>query len=158
MSGIATGTALAIGMGTAAAGGIAGAAISANASENAANAQVSAAEQAQQLQAQEAQNALDFQKQQWETQQQNLAPWLSAGKGALGELQGLTSTPGQGLLTPFTPPTLQDAEQYPGYQFALGQGEEALQNSAAAKGNLVSGNTLEGLDKFAQNFAQQDYG
>ena len=41
-------------------------------------------------------------------------------------------------------------------KFALGQGEQALQNSAAAKGNLFSGNTQEALSNYAQNAAQQD--
>lgn len=146
------------------AGSIGGAAISSHAAGEAASTQAGAADYAANLQAQEAQNALDFQKQQWTTEQQNLAPWLQAGKTGLGELQtelglgGNTNAPGYGsLLAPFTAPTIQQAEQYPGYQFGLQQGEEALQNSAAAKGNLVSGNSLEALNKFGQNYAQQDY-
>src|ERR1039458_2036342 len=77
---------------------LAGGAMSANAAGNAAQTQAGAAEQAQQLQATEAQNALNFQKQEFSTQQQNEAPWLTAGTGAVGQLSGLTSTPGQGLL------------------------------------------------------------
>lgn len=150
--------------GLAAAGSIAGAGIASNAAGNAASTQADAAMSAAQLQAQEAQNSLDFQKQEWTTQQQNLAPWLSAGKGALTTLEsdlGIAGSPGTAgygsLLTPFTPPTLSTAELYPGYQFGLQQGEGALQNSAAAKGNLLSGNTLEQLSNYAQNYAQNDY-
>src|ERR1039458_8807912 len=146
MSGIATGTALAIAGGIGAAGSVGGALISSNAAGNAAGAQVSAAEQAQQLQAQEAQNSLDFQKQEWNTQQQNLAPWLQAGQGGLSQLQtllglgGNTGAKGYGSLNqPFTPPTLDQAKNYPGYQFGLSQGTQAMQNSAAAKGNAFSG-------------------
>jgi len=143
------------------AGSIGGAAISSNAAENAASTQANAADYAAQLQAQEAQNALNFQEQEWGTQQQNLAPWLQAGKGALGNLSALLSTPGQGLLTPwtqqFTAPTAEQAAAYPGYQFGLTQGEGALQNSAAAKGSLESGNTQEALNNYAQNYAQNDY-
>lgn len=161
MSGIATGTALAIGLGASAAGGIATAGIGALSSTSAADTQASAAEQGQELQAQEAQNALNFQQQEWNTQQSNLAPWLKSGEGALSNLTGLLSTPGKGLLTPwsqtFTPPTEAQAEQYPGYKFQLGQGEEALQNSAAANGSLESGNTQEALNNYAQNYAQNDY-
>lgn len=150
--------------GLAAAGGIGGAAISAHAAGKAASTQATAAEQAQQLQAKEAQDSLDFQKQEWNTQQQNLAPWLEAGKGGLSQLQtlmglgGNPNAPGYGSLNqPFTPPTAEEAKNYPGYQFGQEQGQEAINNSAAAKGNLVSGNTLEALNKFGQNYAQNDY-
>lgn len=143
------------------AGSIGSAAIGSSAASNAASTQASAAEQAAQLQYQESQNALQFQKDQWNTQQKNLAPWLSEGQSALANLKGLTSKPGSGLLTPWTetfvPPTEAQAEQYPGYKFGLDQGTEALQNSAAAKGSLESGNTQEALTKFAQNYAQNDY-
>jgi hypothetical protein len=156
--------ALLIAGGTAAAGGVASAAISSNAAGNAAQTQANAAESAAQLQAQEAQNALNFQEQEFNTNQANLAPWLTAGEGGLSQLQtllgigGNTSAPGYGsLLTPFTPPTASTAQQYPGYQFQLGQGEEALQNSAAANGSLLSGNTQEALNNYAQNYAQNDY-
>jgi hypothetical protein len=159
MSGVGTGIALAAGLG--AAGGIAGGVISSSAAGKAASTQAGAAESAAQLQAQEAQNALNFQEQQWNTQQQNLAPWLTAGKGALSNLSGLLSTPGQGLLTPwtqtFTPPTAATEANDPGYQFRLQQGEGALANSAAANGSLLSGNTLEAQQQFGQNYASNEY-
>lgn len=139
------------------AGSIGGAAISSNAAGNAADTQAGAANHAADLQYQEAQNALNFQEQQWQTQQQNLAPWLTAGRGGLQQLMSLLGTPGKGLLQGFTPPTAEEAKNYPGYQFQLGQGEEAMQNSAAAKGNVFSGNTQEALNNYAQNFAQSDY-
>src|ERR1035441_7871612 len=146
------------------AGSVGGAAISANAAGNAASTQADAAKSAAQLQAQEAQNSLDFQKQEWNTQQQNMAPWLQAGQGGLSQLQTLlglgpnTGAKGYGSLNqPFTPPTLDQAKNYPGYQFGLSQGTQAMQNSAAAKGNVFSGNTQEALNNYAQNYAQQDY-
>lgn len=149
------------------AGSLGGAALSSSAASNAADTQTQAAEQGQQLQAQEAQNALDFQKQEWQTNQTNEAPWLQAGQGGLNRLQTLlglgtstssTSDPAFGSLAqPFTPPTAAQAEQYPGYEFGQQQGQEALNNSAAAKGNLLSGNTQEALNKFGQDYAQNDY-
>jgi hypothetical protein len=138
-------------------GSLAGAGISAGTSLSAAGTQASAAEQAQQLQAQEAQNSLNFQEQEWNTQQANEAPWLQAGKGALNNLQGILASPGQGWNQTFTPPTAAQAEQYPGYQFQEQQGEGALQNSAAAKGALYSGNTQEALAQYGQQSAQSDY-
>lgn len=58
---------------------------------------------------------------------------------------------------PYQLPTLAEAENQPGYQFALGQGEQAIQNSAAARGVLNTGGSLKSLNDYAQNFAQQDY-
>lgn len=123
--------------------------------------QAGAAENAQQLQAQEASQALQFQEQQWNTEQANQAPFLKAGQGAVAELSSLTGTPGQGLLTPygqtFQAPTLAQAEQQPGYQFALQQGEQAMQNSAAASGELLDPNTQRALQNYGQNAAETDY-
>jgi hypothetical protein len=78
--------------------------------------------------------------------------------GAGGAASGIA--PGS-LLAPFSQqfqaPTLQQAEQYPGYQFQLQQGQRAIQNSAAAKGGLVSGGTAEALNNYSQGAAQSDY-
>jgi hypothetical protein len=148
-------------MSTVAIGSIAAAGIGAAGSLGAANAQAGASENAANLQAQEAQNSLNFQKQEFGTEQQNLAPFLQAGQGAVGELSNLTKTPGQGLLTPWTQqfqaPTAQQAAQTPGYQFQLQQGEQALQNSAAAQGGLLSGGTATALDQYSQGLASTDY-
>jgi hypothetical protein len=125
------------------------------------NTQAGAAKSAAQLQAQEAANSLAFQKQEFGTQQANEAPFLQAGQGAVGELSGLTNTPGQGLLTPWTgqfqAPSAQQAAATPGYQFQLQQGEQALQNSAAAQGGLLSGGTATALDQYSQGLASTDY-
>jgi len=45
----------------------------------------------------------------------------------------------------------------PGYQFAKEQGLDATKNAAAASGMLLSGNTLEGLDRFSTGLADQTY-
>lgn len=159
MSGV--GTAIAIGAGVSAAGALGGAALSSHAAGEAASTQANAAKSAAELQKEEADNALAFQKQQWTTQQANLAPWLAAGKTGLTNLTGLLSTPGQGLLTPWTEqfkaPTDVTEANDPGYKFRMAQGEGALENSAAANGSLLSGNTLEAQQKFGQNYASNEY-
>lgn len=155
--------------GTAAAG-LAGSAISANGAESAANTQASAAEQAQQLQAQEAQNALDFQKQQYNTSQQQEAPYLAAGGAGLNALQYGLGTGGtangsgvaQGsLLTPysgtFTAPTALTEQNDPGYQARLQLGQDAIQRSAAAAGGVVTGGTAQALNNEAQDYASNEY-
>lgn len=90
-----------------------------------------------------------------------LSPYASLGTTSTGNLQALTGTPGQGLLTPwtqtFTAPTAEQAEQTPGYQFQLQQGENAIQNSAAARGGLLSGQTLADMNNYAQGQASTNY-
>lgn len=46
----------------------------------------------------------------------------------------------------------------PGYQFRLGEGMKAIENSAAARGNLNSGATLKALTRYGQDFASNEYG
>ena len=99
------------------------------------------------------------------TEEGNEAPYLSAGSGAVTTLSQLLQS---GALTPgtFAPPTtaqLNDPSNpnYAGYQFALTQGENAIQNSAAARGGLLSGNTATALNQYATGdaaqYAQQQY-
>lgn len=45
----------------------------------------------------------------------------------------------------------------PGYQFNLKQGLSSVQNSAAAKGSLDSGNTLKGITEYGQGMAQNTF-
>lgn len=46
----------------------------------------------------------------------------------------------------------------PGYQFRINEANKALQRSAAAKGNLLSGGMLKELSDLNQNLASQEYG
>lgn len=48
-------------------------------------------------------------------------------------------------------------EATPGYQFAKTQGLDATKNAATSMGLGLSGNTLEGLDKFSTGLASQTY-
>jgi hypothetical protein len=136
-------------------GSIGGAAIAAHGAGKQAGAAMSAAD----LQHQDAQDALNFQKQEFNTQQANQAPFLKAGQGAVTSLSSMLQNgqfaPWQGS---FNAPTNVTEQNDPGYQFRLDQGLKALQNSAAAKGNLLSGGTAKGMDQFAQNDASQEYG
>lgn len=45
----------------------------------------------------------------------------------------------------------------PSYKWRLNQGTEALENSAAARGGLLSGNTGKALQEYGQNAASQEY-
>lgn len=46
----------------------------------------------------------------------------------------------------------------PGYQFRLGQGEQALNRNAASRGMLASGNNTADILKYSQGLASQEYG
>lgn len=45
-----------------------------------------------------------------------------------------------------------------GYKFRLNEGKDAIQNSAAARGGLMSGATLKELENYASGLAAQEYG
>lgn len=92
---------------------------------------------------------------------ENYQPYLSTGGTAARTLGDLTGTPGEGLLTPWTEqfkaPTAEEAAGTPGYQFQLQQGLNAVQNSAAGRGGLLSGRTLADLNNYAQGTASTNY-
>lgn len=105
---------------------------------------------------QQAQNYLTGQLSQ---EQQNVSPYLQAGGQAINSLSGALAPGGQ--LTQqfgqFNAPTAAQAAAMPGYQFQLQQGQNALQNSAAASGGLLSSGTAKALDQYSQGLASTDY-
>lgn len=80
-------------------------------------------------------------------------PYTSTGTGAQGTLAALAGLSGKGA---------QDAafgsfQTSPGYQFRLDQGTQAIDRSAASRGNLGSGATLKALSDYGQGMASQEY-
>lgn len=125
-----------------------GGAISAGASESAANTQSQAAQQAAQIQQKE-----------FNTTTANEAPFLQGGQNSLMELlQGLGVNPGQSnpnvangsLVAPFNPANL---SQTPGYQFTMDQGLQAVIDSSSATGGVGGGNTLKAITQYGQGLA-----
>lgn len=108
-----------------------------------------AAKSAANTQSDAAKYAADMQMKQYEQTRTDLAPWRTAGEGALGTLTGsladLTARP-----TGF--------QQDPGYQFAFNEGQRAIDSSAASRGMLMSGGTLKDLARFGTGLADQQYG
>jgi hypothetical protein len=101
--------------------------------------------------------------QQWRMYQQNrsdMEPWRAAGQRGLNELMmgmgvGDPGRPGGGdLVRRFG---AGDFQQDPGYQFRMQEGMDQLENSAAARGGLLSGNTLAALTRYNQGFASNEY-
>ena len=106
------------------------------------------------------QDQMNLQLQEWEQQQEQLAPWLFAGKSALQELsraqRGGQFEPGGQFGSTFTP---QDflANKDPGYQWNMDQGTSAINASGAAAGNFGSGNMGVALQNYGQGLASNEY-
>jgi hypothetical protein len=45
----------------------------------------------------------------------------------------------------------------PGYNFRMSEGMKGLERSAAARGGLLSGGTLKGIQRFGQDLASQEF-
>jgi hypothetical protein len=54
--------------------------------------------------------------------------------------------------------TLADFEKDPGYEFRLKEGQRLLQNTAAARGNLLTGDTAKALERYRQDYASGEFG
>jgi hypothetical protein len=81
--------------------------------------------------------------------QQNQAT-AQQGIGALGNLLGLNGAAG-------TQSALTNLQTTPGYQFQLGQGDNAINAAAAAGGTLNSGNQATALSNYNQGLAGNTY-
>lgn len=58
---------------------------------------------------------------------------------------------------PFSAPSMQDAENEPGFAFARDQGRKTLENSAAGRGVLRTGGTLKDILEYGNKFGEQNY-
>ncbi len=114
-------------------GDIAGAVIGSNAAKKGAKAQVRAAEL-----------AVGEQQRQYDQTREDFAPWRAAGSDAIGSLSAMLK-PGY------------DHTTSPGYQFRFGEGQRAVEGSAASRGMLMSGGTLKDLIRFGQGTAADDF-
>lgn len=104
-----------------------------------------AAEQA----AQSTELASDIQRQIFERQVALQEPWRQAGIGALNQLIPLSQQ--------YQPFGMQQFQQDPGYGFRLAEGMKALERGAAARGGLLSGAALKGIQRYGQDLASQEY-
>jgi hypothetical protein len=98
-------------------------------------------------------DSLALQKQEYNQNRADQAPWRQAGGQAVSTLSSMVE-PGGSLSHNFG---AQDFQTDPGYDFRLQQGQQALDRSAAAKGNLFSGGTLKANDQYNQGFASNEY-
>lgn len=140
-------------IGVSAAAGLAGSAMSASATGDAAQTQADAANR-----------SADLQNAQWQKTQENLKPYLDFGSSAINPLRAAMGydaswnpDPNNILNQQFAAPTAEQAAATPGYQFTLDQGLKATQNSAAARGLGTSGAAMKGAASYATGLADSTY-
>ena len=108
----------------------------------------SSASRAAKTQAAAADRAAELQREQFERQVELQTPFREAGVRALPELEAASR---------YTPFGMQQFQADPGYGFRMSEGMKALEGSAAARGGLLSGNALRGIQRFGQDLASQEY-
>lgn len=89
-----------------------------------------------------------------------LKPYRRSGREATESLEnmlGLRDTGAGGFGSETGKFTYGDYTQDPGYAFRLSEGMKALEAGAAARGGLLSGNTLRASQDYAQNVASNEY-
>jgi len=95
-----------------------------------------------------ARTAAAEQRRQFNKQVELQKPFRDVGVNALPELVAASK---------YTPFGMEQFQADPGYGFRLQEGIKALDRSAAARGGLLSGNQLRGINEFGQNLASQEY-
>jgi len=111
--------------------------IGANAAGKAANVQAGAANRAADLQYKQYQEDVARQK-----------PFYDVGVNALPELVAASK---------YTPFSMDQFQQDPGYAFRLKEGQQALDRQAAARGGLISGGALKAAARYGQEMGSQEY-
>jgi hypothetical protein len=119
------------------------------------------AKKASRIQDQAAQRSEATQRQMFERQVELQEPFRQAGLTAQQQIMQLLGIGGDasaegygGLARSFGQ---SDFEADPGYAFRQAEGMRALERSAAARGGLLSGNTMRGIQRFGQDLASQEY-
>jgi hypothetical protein len=112
-------------------------------------------------QADAANRAADLQKQQFDKQMELQDPFRQAGltgQNRLMQLLGLGGDTGAAGYGKYAKDfSMADYQADPGYAFRLKAGTDALGHRAAARGGLISGGTLKGMQDYAQESASQEY-
>lgn len=113
----------------------------------------SMAQKGAQTQADAMRESAAMQKQMFDVQNAQQAPYREAGYSALSDIAGMKPY----LTHQFGQEDFQ-ANIDPSYNWRLQQGNLATTNLANQAGGLVSGNTLQGLTNYGQNAASQEFG
>ncbi len=111
----------------------------------------SSAKKAARAQAEAQRAAIAEQRRQFDETQRLLAPYRGVGEQAIAQYNRLMGLGGEA-------PDYSTFFASPDYLWALQQGQQALERSAAARGGLFSGNTGVALTEFGQGLASQQLG
>lgn len=120
-----------------------------DAAERAAQIQASATRDAARIQQRVAEQQMALEREQFNRQVELQQPWHTAGKNALTQLVPLASN--------YTPFGMDQFQADPGYSFRMDEGMKALERSAAARGGLLSGSAMKGIQRFGQGLASDEY-
>jgi hypothetical protein len=107
-----------------------------------------AANKAADTQAGAADRAAELQYKMYQENVQRQQPFLEAGVGALNKLTAAAD---------YKPFGMDQFKADPGYAFRLGEGQKALERSAAARGGLISGGALKAATRYGQDMGSQEY-
>lgn len=97
--------------------------------------------------------AIEFQREALQAQQDMMRPWSEAGEESLDQLRNVL---GDGP-PKYDRPTFEEYQASPWYDYQVGEGVEAMDRSAAARGMLDSGAQRKALNEFGQKAADMDY-
>ena len=139
----------------------AAAAITATAAIGGAAISSSAAKKASRAQVQASQDANAAQERMFQRQTELQEPFRQGGLTAQNEIMQLLGIGGDKTAAGYGSMGkafgTEQFQQDPGYGFRQAEGMKALERSAAARGNLLSGSTLKGVQRFGQDLASQEY-
>jgi hypothetical protein len=106
-----------------------------------------AAGKAADKQAQGTSDAIAENRRQFDINQANQAPYLEAGKTALGQFAAENDAPLD----------VSNLQMEPGYQFGLQQGQQAIDRRTAAAGGRISGAALKAAAQYGTDYATTGY-
>lgn len=122
---------------------------------------MSASSKAAKAQKQASQEANAAQERMFQKQTELQEPFRQGGLTAQSQIMQLLGIGGDktaagygSLAQPFG---AQQFQQDPGYAFRQSEGMKALERSAAARGGLMSGSAMKGIQRFGQDLASQEY-
>ena len=121
----------------------------ANQAKKGVKAQVEAGDRAAALEQQSADKQLALQREIWEKQQKDQAPWLKQGQQAIGRLGDLMKPNAD---------TSAMLKNDPSYQFRLKLGQQQLDRNNAASGMGYSGSQLKAAQNYGQDLASTEFG
>jgi hypothetical protein len=119
------------------------------ASRESSAAQSATTEKSIEAQAAALEKSIESQERMFERQVGLQEPFRQVGVNALPDLVAASY---------YDPFTIDKFQADPGYGFRLKEGLRALENSAAARGGLLSGNAMRGITRYGQGLASEEFG